>query len=399
MGVIKEKKTKYKGIRLRNNMIWIDFRYKGVRCREPYGKDGTEKNITSAYNERISIFNAIDKEKFNYVDYFPYSNNAKKFGEKPKTNLTISETIDWWWQDYERNSSEETIEKYGRDIKNHIKPGLGNILLNDITPRQIRNWLDNISLSNSSKNNILIPLRMVLTEAYYENLISSSLADKLPSYKREKKNKHPFTINEVDALLEYLSPPSKEFYTVSIWTGLSTGEQLGLKWKDVDFSKCLLNIERQIAAGKKIKDTKNGFRKREIDLISPAYDALEILKPKDYDIDPSVYKDEWVFKNPRTNDYWRVDAITKPWIQACKKLKIPYRKPYETRHTFASIMVTACLPDGWIRKQMGHASMRMLEGIYGKYYDNAAEVLLWVKEKTQNGHNGKQFEEFFLNKQ
>ena len=33
-----EKKTKYQGIRLRNNIIWIFFRYKRVKCRESFGQ-------------------------------------------------------------------------------------------------------------------------------------------------------------------------------------------------------------------------------------------------------------------------------------------------------------------------------------------------------------------------
>jgi integrase len=62
-------------------------------------------------------------------------------------------------------------------------------------------------------------------------------------------------------------------------------------------------------------------------------------------------------------------------------------------------MATACLPDGWIRKQMGHASMDMLEKIYAKWVEDADKVLDWVIEKTQDGHNGSRLTKFFINKQ
>lgn len=48
---------------------------------------------------------------------------------------------------------------------------------------------------------------------------------------------------------------------------------------------------------------------------------------------------------------------------------------------------------------MGHATMEMLTKTYGKFFENADEVREWVRQKTQNGHNGQQFEEFFYGKQ
>ena len=82
MSAVKEKKTKYKGIRLRNNMIWIDFRYKGKRCREPFGMEGSEKNIESAYLSRNSIVWEIKIKTFDYAKHFPNSNKIEVFGGK-----------------------------------------------------------------------------------------------------------------------------------------------------------------------------------------------------------------------------------------------------------------------------------------------------------------------------
>ena len=79
-------------------------------------------------------------------------------------------------------------------------------------------------------------------------------------------------------------------------------------------------------------------------------------------------------------------------------LGIEHRKAYETRHTFASIMITACLPDGWIRQQMGHSTMKMLEDVYGKWLSESSRVIEWVLSHTSKGHNGAQFKILFLDK-
>ena len=99
------------------------------------------------------------------------------------------------------------------------------------------------------------------------------------------------------------------------------------------------------------------------------------------------------------SDFWGPlynEAINKFWKTSLKELKIKYRSPYETRHTFASIMVTACLPDGWVRNQMGHATMKMLEEVYAKWHGNTNAIIDWILKHTKNGTNGADFTKLFI---
>jgi hypothetical protein len=61
-------------------------------------------------------------------------------------------------------------------------------------------------------------------------------------------------------------------------------------------------------------------------------------------------------------------------------------------------MVSACVPDGWIRNQMGHADMVMLAKVYAKYLEDGDRVIEWIVKHTSAGVNGAQFEKLFLNK-
>nr|WP_246404134.1 tyrosine-type recombinase/integrase [Halomonas stenophila] len=44
-----------------------------------------------------------------------------------------------------------------------------------------------------------------------------------------------------------------------------------------------------------------------------------------------------------------------------------YRRPYQTRHTYASMMVSAGEPLAWVSRQMGHTSVVTTARIYANW--------------------------------
>jgi integrase len=51
-------------------------------------------------------------------------------------------------------------------------------------------------------------------------------------------------------------------------------------------------------------------------------------------------------------------------------LGIAYRRPYETRHTAATLWLGAGENPTWIAKQMGHSNTEMLFTVYTRYVPN-----------------------------
>jgi len=160
----------------------------------------------------------------------------------------------------------------------------------------------------------------------------------------------------------------------------------------------MYHVQRSLSSGGNIKKTKTDHRVRKVDLIQPLYDALVMIMPDKYFESYDVYADEFIFKNPYNSEYWKEGAISKIWSNALKDLNIPHRRAYQTRDTYASIMVTACLPDQWLRQQMGHASMRMLSDVYAKWLGDADGVIKWILKHTEGEHNSKDFKRFFIDK-
>jgi integrase len=58
------------------------------------------------------------------------------------------------------------------------------------------------------------------------------------------------------------------------------------------------------------------------------------------------------------------------WTPLLAYLGIPYRRPYETRHTAATLWLGAGENPTWIAKQMGHSNTEMLFTVYTRYVPN-----------------------------
>ena len=59
---------------------------------------------------------------------------------------------------------------------------------------------------------------------------------------------------------------------------------------------------------------------------------------------------EYIFHNPRTNKPWEGDQPIRKtlWTHALKKAGVTYRNPYQTRHTYASMMLFSGEHPMWV---------------------------------------------------
>ena len=51
-------------------------------------------------------------------------------------------------------------------------------------------------------------------------------------------------------------------------------------------------------------------------------------------------------------------------------LVIPYRRPYDTRHTAATLMLASGESPEWIANQLGHSNTKMLFSVYSNFVPN-----------------------------
>jgi integrase len=153
------------------------------------------------------------------------------------------------------------------------------------------------------------------------------------------KSEKPFTKDEIKAIVQtfdehfqHYSPFIKFLFS----TGCRPNEAVALKWKDVDFDNKQITICEAVAIandGSKVsKETKTGVV-RSVPMSSKVADLL------------SVHFQTWllsdstsdlVFPTPTGGFIDIRNFRARVWVKALELAKVPYRKLYNTKHSFCS---------------------------------------------------------------
>ncbi|MGJ0515194.1 MAG: tyrosine-type recombinase/integrase [Methylomicrobium sp.] len=226
----------------------------------------------------------------------------------------------------------------------------------------VKEWLAELPCTNKRKNNILTPLRQLYEEMYLDEIINKNPLDRVKNLPVKSRKPEPFSPGEVASILNELDGQERNLIQFAFWSGLRTSELIALSWQDVDFEHNRIFIRHAKVRGY-IKGTKTSAGLREVTLQAPAKEAL--LSQQTH----TGILGKFIFHDSRTNEPWKNDqAIRKiVWQPALKNAGLKYRNPYQTRHTFASTLLSRGENPLWIAQQMGHKDWGQIRKIYGRW--------------------------------
>lgn len=366
---------KYVGVSIKSETsIEISFQYHGQRYRESLKLEPTPTNLRRASLFRHEILAAIDNGTFNYEQVFPRSKNLKKINQisDPHEGQLIAQYLKYWLFKKEAYLKRSTYENYRKIINNQIVPNLGHIPINRLKRKDVNDWVSEMDVTNKRIANIVSPLRTALTDAVQNDLIETNPLQEW-SYKKQEAPKEPtidpFTIDEQQAILEQLTGQSKNLIRFAFWTGLRTSELIALEWRDVDWHKKVIYISRAKTSHANLPEvpkTRSGVRI--VKLLPPAIRALED-QAKYTEFDDGI-----VFYNPNTSKPWIGDKAIRVglWQPALKRAGVRYRYPYQARHTYASMMLSAGETLAWVSNQMGHSTILMTAQAYARWIPDSS---------------------------
>lgn len=326
--------------------------------------------------ERIEA--EIVLNQFEYEKYFPKSVHLEKFENINQKHAqlvdgipTFSEFSVTWFQENEvlwKHSYKATLRN---SLDKHILPRFGNEIVSKIQKADILSFRTglaklnrlsgDVGLSPSRINHIMTPLRMILAEAADRFNFETPYKNIRP-LKVPKTQVDPFTLDEVMLILENVRSDYQPFYTVRFFTGMRTGEVHGLKWKYVDFERKQVLVRESYVADR-MTTTKNESSIREIHMAEPVFEALR----RQQSISGSR---EFVFCNQSGNPLSVQNVTKRVWYPILRLLGLPERRPYQARHTAATLWLASGEAPEWIARQMGHSSTEMLFKVYSRYVPN-----------------------------
>jgi len=386
-------------IRSRGKLLFIDFRYRSVRCREQ-----TKLTDTPANRKRLSkILDRIEAEiligSFSYKDYFPKSKRVAEFEQhEQRISREQSDTpafkdfSETWWTENEVSWKHSYRITLRASLDKHILPAFGEMPVSHIAKADILAFRANLAkiprkdgsqgLSPARINTIMVPLRLITNEAA-DRFDFSPPFEKVKALKIPKTKVDPFTLDEVQTILTHVREDFRSYFTVRFYTGMRTGELHGLKWKYIDFNRREILVRESLVAGE-MTDTKTDSSARDIPMSQPVFDALKEQHKR-------TGSKEWVFCNGEGKQLQINNVSNRVWRPLLRLLDLPYRRLYQSRHTAATLWLAAGENVLWVSQVLGHADPHVTFQKYAKYAPDltrrdgsAFEALLAQKSGNKN---------------
>lgn len=341
-----------------SSSLQIDFKYRGIRCRERIKLAPTEANKKYAKRLKQRIDDEIARGTFNYAEYFPQSKRRFRFAGTATVRLDVAMTA--YLDSLERQIQPETLAEYRNDAR-LVAEHLGNPIVTDITRPSLRALIAGLPLTKKRIRNMLIPLRGTLDQLVEDEKLVANPLHRLKVRRvaapESDDNIDPFTHAEIAAIA---STELGLQWQAWVWMGLRNGEFIALEKRDIDFERGVVRVGRMIRAGRvKVPKTEAGYRN--IVMLPGARQALQWLVSGREEGDP-------VFTNPNTGAGWRDDwPLREAFKRACKAAGVKYRYPNQLRHTYASWALSSGENPAWAAKQMGHKDLIVFFRVYAKW--------------------------------
>lgn len=219
------------------------------------------------------------------------------------------------------------------------------------------------TLSQETARRVLQQVSACCRWASEMGLIELNPFEGLPNIKRQKQGREidPFTRDERDRILDrFNSDPNHQpfapYVGFSFLTGCRPSEAIGLQWRHVNAEFVI--FAEPVVEGFREETTKNASIRR-FPINKSLSKLLESLKPADCN------QNSPVFTSPEGKMVRQENFNRRHWQPVLDSLEIRYRKPYNTRHTFATLCLDAGVPVQQVAAWLGHSPLMTLKHYAG----------------------------------
>lgn len=334
----------------------------------------TPANVKWAQRLAAEIRERMRFGTFSMAEYFPLAGAS---GDP----VTVGAQLDTWLA----GQRIEASTKAGYEsVLRFWKPLLGDKPLRGLKHSDVLTALaTRPDLSGKTINNRVSVLRDALALAVRDKLLPDNPTTGIESARWQRLPVDPFTAEEVEAICKEMAARfDKQVanYTLcKFFTGMRTGESFGLRWQNVDLASKHIVVRESIVGGEEKASTKTNTA-RKVLLNSRALEAIVGQKAHTF------MAGQHVFHDPRDGERWGGEPKFRwYWVPTLKRLGIRHRPPYNTRHTYATMMLMAGMTPAFCAGQMGH-SVDVFLRTYAKWIPGAGDATEMAKlERTLKG--------------
>ncbi len=324
---------------------FIDLRINGKRRRK---KVGPSKELALLVLKDLEV----KKAKGEFLGIFE------------ETKIRFKHHSEEWLKQRKLHVKPSTLRDDFSIFKNYLNPYFGEMSLSRITEADIERFISTLGhLSPKRINNVMVPLKTLFKTAYRRKEIKENPCQFIKKLKEPKPEIFPLSFDEVKRFLKKVDHDFFGYFTTAFLTGMRPNELIALKWKNVDLALGKITVrEGRVHGIESSPKTESSYR--EIDILTPLKKILLDQKAKTF------FRGDYIFvtkdATPLDNDNLR----NRVWYPTLKKAGLRERTMYQTRHTFATLMLSSGENPSWVAQMMGHTSTEMLFKRYAKFIPN-----------------------------
>lgn len=278
--------------------------------------------------------------------------------EPPTDPALFGEVAERWVKIKERKIRPSTLRDYRSTMNHYVLPRFGNVPITEIGYLEVEEFISELKCSAKRINNALVPMRSVFKFALKAGLIEKNPMDLVENLRVTKPDIHPLSMEEINLFLEHVSDRYRNFFVVAFFSGMRFGEMAALKWKFIDFELGVIKVrETRVMGEEGPPKTKRSVR--DVKMLPPVIEALRRQRKQ------TKERSDYVFLNQYGRPLQSDSVNHHAWKPALRKAGLLERTLYQTRHTFATLMLDAGELPGWVQGMMGHETLQM---IHDRYY-------------------------------
>jgi integrase len=257
--------------------------------------------------------------------------------------------------------------RYGYEawIKNHILPRWGNCPITELQPREVELWLRSLDLSPKSRVHIRGVIGQLWEFAMWHGYVPAQRNPmELVTIKGATKRRKPHSLTEHEFrnFLTHLEQPIRTITLLCVSFGLRISECLALKWSDVDWLNCTIQIARGIVR-QRVGPVKTSESERRMSVDAELLVMLKTWKQ----ITQFAAEDDWMFASPVKMGRQPL-SYPHVWLSfqaAARAAGVPQFGTHSLRHTYRSWLDAVGTGVAVQQKLMRHADIRTTMNTYG----------------------------------
>jgi len=299
-------------------------------------------------------------------------------GSEDGIGATFGQLLDKWLEESERlDLSPTTLRTYRAQVEHTIRPRLGKIALTRLTPKNLDDLYGTMKETGRSPKTIRnhhAIISSVLHQGVRWGWVRENIAEKAKPPRVIQQRVTAPSVEEVRLVIEEAEdrdPRLAPLLMLAALTGMRRGELCALRWTDVDFERCELDVSRSVMVvpgGIAEKGTKtHRFRTVALDEVGLALLLLHRENVDDWaqHAEVTVPQDAYVFSPVLDGSQpFRPDNVTGFFSRVRDALGLHGVSLHDLRHFTATQLIGAGVDVRTVAGRLGHSDPSVTLRIY-----------------------------------